>query len=40
VIESGLLPPAVNDERCKHCSLNDICQPEMMGDADVRGKND
>ncbi len=27
---SGKLPPAVNDARCKECSLNEICQPQAM----------
>lgn len=26
----GKLPPAVNDIRCKECSLKDICQPGAM----------
>ena len=30
MLDSGILPPAVNDERCEHCSLKDICQPEAM----------
>lgn len=29
-LASGKLPPPVNDVRCKECSLNDICQPQMM----------
>ena len=29
-IRSGTLPPPVNDDRCRHCSLIDICQPEAM----------
>lgn len=27
---SGELPPAVNDARCRECSLKDICQPEAL----------
>ncbi len=27
---SKIIPPAVNDARCKHCSLHDICQPEAL----------
>lgn len=27
---SGTLPPAVNDARCKECSLKELCQPEAM----------
>ena len=32
LLKSGVLPPPVNDERCRHCSLNEICQPEAMTD--------
>ncbi len=28
----GRLPPPVNDERCKECSLKDICQPAALGE--------
>ena len=31
-IAEGRLPPPVNDERCEHCSLKDICQPEVLDD--------
>jgi len=31
-IQNGTLPPPVNDERCEHCSLKDICQPEAIAD--------
>ena len=27
---SGKLPPAVNDARCKECSLKELCQPQAM----------
>ncbi|MDD5375889.1 CRISPR-associated protein Cas4 [Acidithiobacillus sp.] len=27
---SGILPPPVNDARCRECSLQEICQPEML----------
>jgi CRISPR-associated exonuclease Cas4 len=30
MLESGVLPPPLNDGRCKECSLNEICQPEAM----------
>ena len=30
LLRSGKLPPAVNDARCKECSLKDLCQPEAM----------
>ena len=29
----ALLPP-VNDERCRHCSLNEICQPEALAETE------
>ena len=25
-------PPAVNDARCKHCSLQDSCLPSVVGE--------
>lgn len=28
--QKGLLPPAVHDSRCTHCSLKPLCQPEAM----------
>lgn len=31
-IQSGTLPPPVNDARCDQCSLKDICQPEVLDD--------
>ena len=31
-IQQGRLPPPVNDERCEHCSLKEICQPEVLDD--------
>ena len=30
MLESGKLPPAVNDARCRECSLKGICQPEAL----------
>ena len=30
MLASGKLPPPANDARCKECSLNDICQPQVM----------
>ena len=30
MLASGTLPPPANDARCKECSLNDICQPQVM----------
>lgn len=30
MLASGKLPPPANDQRCKECSLIDICQPQAM----------
>jgi CRISPR-associated exonuclease Cas4 len=30
MLQEGKLPPPVNDARCRHCSLKDACQPEMV----------
>ena len=30
ILDSGQLPPPVNDKRCKECSLKEICQPEAI----------
>lgn len=30
LMQSGQLPPPVNDKRCRECSLKDICQPEIL----------
>jgi len=30
MLASGVLPPPVNDDRCRKCSLKDICQPEAL----------
>lgn len=32
MLASGKLPPPVNDERCRECSLKDLCQPEAVGE--------
>ena len=32
LLASGQLPPPANDARCKECSLQDICQPQVMAD--------
>jgi len=37
-IQNGTLPPPVNDERCTHCSLKDICQPEVMDDRKAQAR--
>jgi CRISPR-associated exonuclease Cas4 len=33
MLATGILPPAVNDARCKHCSLIDSCLPSVIGEA-------
>jgi len=30
LVDGGILPPPVNDRRCRECSLRDICQPEAL----------
>lgn len=30
LLAAGKLPPPVNDARCRHCSLKEICQPQAM----------
>ena len=32
MLASGTLPPPNWDERCRHCSLIDLCQPEMLSE--------
>jgi CRISPR-associated exonuclease Cas4 len=34
MMDSGTLPPPVNDSRCKECSLKEICQPQAVGERD------
>ena len=38
MLASGTLPPPANDERCRECSLKDICQPEAT--VAVNDRND
>lgn len=38
MLEQGLTPPPVNDQRCDHCSLNESCMPEVVSDRVVRDK--
>lgn len=33
MIAQGVLPPPVNDDRCRACSLIDACQPAALADA-------
>lgn len=30
MLASGQMPPPVNDQRCRDCSLKEICQPELV----------
>lgn len=34
MLDSGRLPPPVNDNRCRACSLIDICQPAAVAARD------
>lgn len=38
MMDSGKLPPPVNDARCKECSLKEICQPQAM--AEIEKQNE
>jgi len=38
MLASGILPPPANDNRCKECSLKDICQPEAVALRDRRDR--
>jgi len=33
MLATGTLPPAVNDARCRHCSLKEACLPGVVGEA-------
>jgi CRISPR-associated exonuclease Cas4 len=34
MLQSGKMPPAVNDARCRECSLIELCQPQMLSEQD------
>ena len=36
MMDSGKLPPPVNDARCKECSLKEICQPQAVAERAVQ----
>ena len=36
MMDSGRLPPPVNDARCKECSLKEICQPQAVAERAVQ----
>jgi CRISPR-associated exonuclease Cas4 len=38
MMDSGKLPPPVNDARCKECSLIEICQPQAVAERAVQHK--
>ena len=37
MLAAGTTPPPLNDERCRACSLRDLCQPEALAHADQLG---
>jgi CRISPR-associated exonuclease Cas4 len=34
MLAADRLPPPVNDQRCRHCSLKDVCQPAVVSAGD------
>jgi CRISPR-associated exonuclease Cas4 len=32
MLASPVLPPPVNDKRCRNCSLKELCQPAIVDD--------
>jgi CRISPR-associated exonuclease Cas4 len=32
LIENRVVPPPVNDKRCRHCSLQESCMPAAVGE--------
>ena len=36
LLSAGVLPPPLNDEHCRACSLRDLCQPEAVGQSPAR----
>jgi CRISPR-associated exonuclease Cas4 len=36
MLRAGSMPPAVCDARCRECSLVELCQPQMMAEAEKR----
>ena len=38
MLESGTLPPPVNDARCRECSLNEICEPAALAAKGVQAE--
>lgn len=36
MLDSGVLPPPVNDPRCRACSLIDLCQPQALAARDTQ----
>ncbi len=38
MLESGKLPPPINDARCRECSLKEICQPKAIASKTMQHK--
>jgi len=38
MLQSGRLPPPVNDARCRECSLNEICEPAALAAKGVQAE--
>ena len=38
MLTSGIMPPAIADERCEHCSLNVVCMPCAPVSRDYSGR--
>ncbi len=36
LLTAGRLPPPINDERCRACSLVDLCQPQVLAAHDAQ----
>lgn len=36
LLAAGILPPPLNDEHCRACSLRDLCQPEALAGSPER----
>lgn len=36
LLAAGILPPPLNDEHCRACSLHDLCQPEAVSPSPER----
>ena len=36
LLASGVLPPPLNNDHCRACSLRDLCQPQAVADSPER----